>query len=217
MKGLLLDNLYKSIRSMKLLGILVLIAGIALLISGNGTFMEIFVYISITALSATAVSSMRKDIDVSWNKYELTLPVTRNMIINSRYICYLLWVVVGVVIAALFTILSVVAHGNVFFAYGFRDVISLFSLGVGIAVTVGTLYYPFAYLFGADRSEALLLISAIGSVGLVVVLVWIVNNVFGTDTGHYYLRLTVFVSAYILLYIVSYLATRKIFNGKEVY
>ena len=144
---------------MKLFAFFVLIAAIALLVTGDCTIMELFVYISITALSATAVSSMRKDAEAKWNKYELTLPIKRKGIIKCKYLSYLFWVLIGTVIAVIFTGLAVFIHGNVFFAYGFQDTISLFALGIGIAVMVGALFYPMAYLFGADKSETLLVVS----------------------------------------------------------
>lgn len=214
MKGLFFDNFYKTISSMTLFAFLILVAAIALLITGNYTILELFVYVSITALSANAVSSMRKDADAKWNKYELTLPVTRKEIIKCKYASYLFWVFVGTIIAAVITALAVIIHGNIFFAYGFRDVISLFSLGIGIAVMVGALFFPMAYVFGADRSETLLVISVIGSVGLAVLLVWLVNQV-NSEVVPYYPRLVIFVLAYILLYFVSYIITRSIYNKKE--
>lgn len=212
MKGLFLDNFYKTISSMKLFGLLVLIVAIILLAIGDYNTLPLFVYISITALSVNAVSSMRKDADAKWNKYELVLPVTRKDIIKCKYLSYLFWVLIGTVIAAIFISLAVLIHGNIYFAYGFRDVFTLFAFGIGIAVIVGALFYPMAYLFGVDKSETLLVISVIGSVGLAVLLTWLINQV---DALIYYPGLGVFVLAYILIYLASYLVTGSIYNKKE--
>jgi len=212
MKGLFLDNFYKTINNMKLFAILVFAVAIALLVTGNDTIMELFVYISITALSVNAVSSMRKDADAKWNKYELTLPVTRKDIIKCKYISYLFWVLIGTGIAAVFTGLAVLIHGNVFFVFGSRDVISLFALGIGIAMMVGALFYPMSYLFGIDKSETLLVVSVIGGVGLAVFLIWVINR---GEVLNYYPRLGIFVLTYILIFAASYLFTRSIYIKKE--
>ncbi len=222
MKGLILDNFYKTINSMKLFVLFVIGAGIALLVTGNDTLLELFVYIAITALSVTALSGMRKDSDAKWNKYELTLPVTRKHIISSKYISYLFWVFAGTVIALVFTGLVVIIHGNVF-VYGFRDVFriwisgyfSLFTLGIGIAVMVGALFYPLAYLLGADKSETLLVISVISSVGLAIFLIWLANRGIGSEAEYYYMRLGAFILTCFLMYLASYFIAHSIYKNKE--
>lgn len=212
MKGLFLDNFYKTIGSIKLFAFLVFAVGVAALLTGNDTILELFVYIAITALSVNGISSMRKDADVKWNKLELTLPVRRSDIVKSKYLSYLFWVLTGIVIAAIFTALAVAIHGNVFFAYGFRDISSLFTLGTGIALLVGALFYPLAYLLGIDKSETLLVISVIGGVGLAVFLIWMVNL---NGTLSYYTRLGIFALIIALIFCISYLFTKIIYRGKE--
>lgn len=212
MKGLFLDNFYKTAGSMKLFVFFVLAAGLAVLVTGNDTLLELFVYLAITALSVNGISGMRKDAEVKWNKLELTLPVRRADIIKSKYLSYLFWVLTGVVTAAVFTVLAVAIHGNVFFVYGLRDINSLFTLGTGIALLAGALFYPLAYLFGADKSETLLVISVIGSIGLAVSLIWLVNL---NGTLSYYARLGVFALAVVLVFGGSYGFTKVLYCGKE--
>lgn len=212
MKGLFLDNFYKTVGSIKLFAFLVLAVGIAVLVTGNSTTLELFVYIAITALSVNGVTGMRKDADVKWNKLELTLPVRRSDIIKSKYISYLFWVLIGIVTASIFTALAVVIHGNVFFVYGFRDLSSLFTLGTAIALLVGALFYPLAYLFGVDKSETLLVVSVIGSIGLAIFFIWIVNL---DGMLSYYTRLSIFGFIAILIFFISYIITNIIFSRKE--
>lgn len=212
MKGLFLDNYYKTIDSIKLFAILVLAVGTAVLITGNETGLELFVYIAITALSINGISSLRKDANVKWNKLELTLPVKRSDIIKSKYLSYLFWLLVGIVIAIIFTVLAVAIHGNVFFAYGFRDVSSLFVLGICIALLAGALFFPLAYLLGIDKSETLLIISVIGGVGLAVFLIWMINQ---NGTLDYYPRLGIFTLAVLLMFRISYQITKSIYRRVE--
>ena len=67
MKGLFLDNFYKTIGSMKLFAFIVLAGGVCVLVTGNGTILELFVYLAITALSVNGISGMRKDAEVKRN------------------------------------------------------------------------------------------------------------------------------------------------------
>ena len=216
MKGLFLDNFYKTFNSAKLFMFVILAAGIVLLITGNAaTILQLFVYISITALSAIAVSGMRKDSEAKWDKYEITLPVTRKDIIKCKYLSYLFWVSIGVIISVVFTFVAYLIHGNIFFAFGLRDVLSLFALGIGIAVIVGSLFFPMAYVFGVNKSEALLVISVIAGVGLAAYLIWLLNTIFDAEVTNYYLILGVFVLTYCFMFVVSYLVTLKIYGKKN--
>lgn len=212
MKGLFLDNFYKTVGSIKLFAFLVLGVGIAVLVTGNATTLELFVYIAITALSVNGVTGMRKDADVKWSKLELTLPVRRSDIIKSKYISYLFWVLIGIVTASIFTALAVAIHGNVFFVYGFRDVSSLFTLGTAIALMAGALFYPLAYLFGVDKSETLLVVSVIGSIGLAIFFIWIVNL---NEILGYYTRLGIFGFIAVLIFFLSSIITTIIYHRKE--
>jgi len=213
MKGLFLDNFYKTISNMRLFLFLILIVVTALLVTGNDTVLEMFVYVSITGLSANAVVSIRKDAEAKWSRYEIALPVTRNEIVKCKYISYLFWLLIGTAVAVLVTGLTVLIHGNVFFVYGSRDVVSLFSLGIGIAVISGSLFIPSAYLFGADKSETLLIVSVIAGFGITVCLIWLINR---GEILNYYLRLGLFNLAYVCLFIISYQLARRIYRKKEL-
>ena len=108
--------------------------------------------------------------------------------------------------------MAVAIHGNVFFVYGFQDISSLFTLGTGIALLVGAFFYPLAYLLGMDKSETLLVVSVLGSVGTAVLLIWMVNL---NGTASYYTRLGVFALIIVILFCLSYLCTRLIYQRKE--
>jgi len=216
MNGLILDNYYKTISSMKFFAPVIFIASVFFLTTGNYTILEIFVCISITILSIPAVSSMRKDSEVNWNRYELTLPVTRKEIIQCKYICYLSWVAVGTIIAMLVTALGFLIHNNIFFIL--QDIVTLFSLGIGISLMVGTLFFPMIYLFGSDKSEVILAISVLGGIGLIVFFIWLLNVVAPVEypsTTQFFLRISIFIIMCLLALMLSYLGTYKIFKQKE--
>ncbi len=61
MKGLLLNEFYSAVGNIKLFLFIALAAAISLIVTGSPTAQELFVYITITALSVNAVVSFRKD------------------------------------------------------------------------------------------------------------------------------------------------------------
>lgn len=216
MKGLFLCNLYKMIGNIKLLTVFIMAGGIALLVTGSYTFIQIFVCISITILTINAMSSLRKDAETKWNRFEITMPITRAEIIKCKYLFYLFWVFVSTIVAALFTGLAVVIHGNIFFVYGIRDICSLFSLGIGIALLSGAIFYPLAYTFGAEKSEALIIISLVCAAGTAFILLRLINSRVPQNDFEYYISLSIFVIIVTLLFITSYFLSQSLYKKKDI-
>lgn len=218
MIGLLKNNFYGAIGSAVIFLVVFLSAGLALLITGNPPLLNILVIISATAFAFNAASGFRKEASTKWNKYELTTPVRRKDIVKSRYIGHLIWIVVGVVLSAVFVSLAVLLHGNLYFYHVVRDPLTLFCLSVGIALLVGTLYYPAIYLFGADRNEVIIIISLLGAVGIAFAIIWLINarNDFKVlSDPEYYLFIALFLGIVIVLFLLSYFLTVAIYRGKE--
>jgi hypothetical protein len=212
MKGLILDGFYKNISNMIIMASFTLIFSLIILISGYETLLPLFYMIAIVALSAASVSSMRKDGEVKWDRFALTLPVRRNVIVKCKYISYLLWILAGIVTVAIVTAVAVSIHGNIYFVYGMRDVFNLYSLGIGIALLTGAFFFPFAYLLGADKSEVLLVISVITAIGLAIFFVWLLNI---SERLSIYARQGLFVLIVALIYGISFLITLGIYQRKE--
>ncbi len=218
MIGLLKNNFYGAIGSAVIFLVVFLTAGLALLITGNPSLLNILVIVSATAFAFNAISGFRKEASTKWNKYELTTPVRRKDIVKSRYISHIIWIVVGVVLSVVFVGLTVLLHGNLYFYHVIRDPLTLFCLSAGIALLVGTLYYPAIYLFGADRSEVIIIISLLGAVGIAFAIIWLINA--GNDFNvlsepEYYLFIFLFLGIIVVLFLLSYFLTVAIYRGKE--
>lgn len=212
MKGLFLNNLYSSIGNIKLFLIIVFTVAAAVLATGNPTAQELFVYITITALSINAVVSSRKDAVSNWDKFEITMPVRRKDVIRSKYLTYVFWLAVGVVIALVISVVTMLIHGNRNLLYGMSNFYSIFVLGVGISLFTGALFFPIAYIAGIDKSETILIISVLMAIGLAVLILNMLNQFFsGFDV-----RMGIFVIFYILFFAVSYLLTLGIYEKKEL-
>lgn len=109
-------------------------------------------------------------------------------------------------------------HGNRYFYHVLRDPITLFCLSVGIALLLGTLYYPVIYLLSADRNEIAIIISLIGAIGIALSIIWLINagNGFNTLSDlEYCLSMAVFMGTIITLFILSYYLTTFIYRRKE--
>lgn len=211
MRGLLLNNFYSAWHNLRALGLVILLLGAVVVIFGDSNAVELFPYISISIFAVSGVATMREDATSQWNKYELTLPLKRNQIIRCKYATYMILALIGLAVSVIVTALTFSTHG-VLFTYGLRDAISLFSLGMGLAIMTGSIFFPMSVAFGADKSEVLLFMSVFISVTLSMVFIRIVNKF----DWVYAARLTLFNLAYIVTFVVSYAITCKLYAKKEL-
>lgn len=204
MIGLMWNGFYSSVGNLKLFLIIVLAAAGITLATGNATAQELFVYIAITAFSINAVVSARKDAVARWDKYEITLPVCRREIIACKYLSYALWVIVGITVAAVVTTLTTLLHG-------LTGGCSMFALGTGISLLTGAFFYPLSYIAGVDKSETILIVSILLSIGIAIVILQILNQFLAS----FAIRTVLFIAFYLMVFAISYGITQGIYQKKE--
>ena len=123
MKGLLLDNFYKTIHDMKILLVLLALLGGCIILFTDGQLpVQAFIFITFLSISVLALTSIRRDSVTRWNRYERTMPIKQKTIVLSKYISYILWVLVATVIAVIFTHMLVAVKGHQYFDFGMRDI-----------------------------------------------------------------------------------------------
>ena len=209
MKGLLKNNFYGVIENLKIALAFVMLVGVLLL--------SAFSLIAPPIIALLMVSCVRKESASKWEKYKLTLPVRRKAIIESQYISHTIWSISGVVIVAVFMTLTVFIHGDQYFYYGFRDAITLVLGGGILAILIGAFSYPLYYLWGAEKTEVILIISVIGSIGIVFALTMLVNTFSDGNVSDtlYYISLLVVTAITIITFIFSCVLTKQIFQHCE--
>lgn len=210
MKGLFLNNFYEAWSNLRIAILLILLFGVAVIYTGNSTLLEVFPYITISMFSVSGISSLRKDATSQWSRYELTLPVKRTGLMGSKYINYLFWVFGGLLVSAVVVFTAYALHTNLH-NYIVRDFSSLFSLGVGLAVLDGAIFFPLYIIFGADKSETLLVVSVILSLALAISGINLVNMFDLSNT----IRLAIFNLAHVILYGLSYLVSVKLYTKRD--
>ncbi len=218
MKGLLKNQFYGALGSALVLLAFFVAVGIGLLISGNPSLLNIYVLVASTAFAFNAVSGFRKEASSKWSKYELTTPVARKEIVKSRYISHGLWVFAGIILSALFVVLTLAIHGNHYFYYDVRDPLMLFCCGAGTALLMGTLFYPAIYLLGTDKSEIIMIISLLGSIGITIGIIWILNAAYdfrSVSDAEFYLNVAIYMVILLVSFVLSYFLTTFIYRRKD--
>lgn len=128
MKGLLLKDFHttKANILVALLSCLVMAIGLSFVISPSVVIILVAIPLSMT-VSGTIISDKKN----KWTQYSVTLPVSKKQIISSKYIAYLFWVIVGLIVGTLICLIVLKItnttdnYMNIFI--GFSIIISLLS------------------------------------------------------------------------------------------
>ena len=144
MKGLLLIDFYttKANILVALLSCLVMAIGLSFVISPSVVIILVAIPLSMT-VSGTIISDKKN----KWTQYSVTLPVSKKQIISSKYIAYLFWVIVGLIVGTLICLIVLKItnttdnYMNIFI--GFSIIISLLS---------GSIIMPCNFVFPEEQS-----------------------------------------------------------------
>lgn len=174
MKGLLRDNFYAAYANEKVfMGIMFLSGIVAAVAHPNGNILiRNYMLCCLVGSAFVALESLYKDSSCRWERYKVTLPVTRADIVKSCYAGQLFWMLVGILFAGAAFGLSMLLHGYPFDLP--TDILLIAILGMGIDLFMGAFFFPMLYLCGEEKKEVLLVIGCIcaGSVtgGLIMLL-----------------------------------------------
>lgn len=210
MKGLLYKDFYCLKQNLKYIFVVLLLYGFIFIPQGNsgilGAIVIIFPMLVITTLSYDHAGK--------WNRFALTMPITRKMLVRSKYILFLIMLLFGMLVGVIFSLTSMLFHRNF-------DVIETgLEMGAVAATALwsGTLLLPLIYRFGVERARLfLLLLFALFGGGIMASVSIAKNSSFPTFTPQ---QLTLFTGIFLIVsivcYAISYCISVKIYQRKEL-
>ncbi|HEY4390021.1 MAG TPA: ABC-2 transporter permease [Paenibacillus sp.] len=217
MRGLLLTNYYLVYRSFfAYIGTAVLVAGI-IFCFGDPSMYRMIAMFTVAFAAIPALEVIKHESKSGYDKYVLTLPVTRRDIVQSHYFFYFSAVTIG-------TLLS---HGELFV---FRlvsgtsineDILKMVSIGTFMVLIAGAIAYPLLYIFGAEKSDAITIGGAVGglvaSFGLQGLIGYLIEQL---PLSNLYIDPSLYVSIMytifgLILYILSFFIALFIYRKKE--
>ncbi|GAA0071073.1 hypothetical protein UT300003_25970 [Clostridium sardiniense] len=161
MKGLIRNNFYSVGSSLRWTIAFCIVVNVAVIIGAmrfpsNDGFLSILMIGQIGAFVGLTGTALQKDNTSNWSKYEKTLPVKIRNVVMARYISFLIFSVIGILLATLtvvlFSVISAQPTNLEGVGYGY-------SFGIIFALLVPAFLYPLVLKFGADKSEIMLCIS----------------------------------------------------------
>ncbi len=210
MKGLLYKDFYCLKQNMKYIFAIFLLFGCIFIPQGNssiiGTFVIIFPMLVITTLSYDQAGK--------WDRFALTMPITRKMLVRSKYILFLLMLLFGMFVGAIFSAISMLFVKN----FDMMEIGLETSAVAAVALWFGILLLPLIYKFGVERARLFLLLLFALCGGSIMALVSIFKDTpLPSFTPQ---QLAPFIGAFLVIsviaYAVSYLISVKIYQKKEL-
>ncbi len=204
MKGLLLKDFYttKANILVALLSCLVMAIGLSFVISPSVVIILVAIPLSMT-VSGTIISDKKN----KWTQYSVTLPVSKKQIISSKYIAYLFWVIVGLIVGTLIC-LAVLKITNTTDNYmnifiGFSIIISLLS---------GSIIMPCNFVLPEEQSIIGTILAYSLTSGILALSIFGLNQIFNVrENMNMTLVICCIISA--VIYIISWIvSSQKIKN-----
>lgn len=215
MKGLLLTNYYLVHRSVWSYIFIASLVAFVLLWFSSEKSLPIAIMIILLLTSLPSLEIIKKENSSGYDRYVLTLPVSKKNIVTSHYIFYFVNSSIGVIVS--FFIFFV--YDNFFVKEENLKFLDSASLGIFIVLFGGSLVFPLLYLLGPEKSDAIVIGG--GMIGLLFVfiiqeLIKQFQKIFPLilkDT-HFIIPM-IYIFLGIIIYLVSYYVSRIIYLKKE--
>ena len=216
MKGLIRNNMYNVQSSLLFCIVFGLIAiGLALYSSihypQNSAILTGIIAGVFGGFGALSGTTIQKDHMSQWDKFELTMPISRNDVIKAKYLTFLIYATFGLILTSiLFVTLILFIDKLDMERIGFA-----FTFGFTFALGMPTYLVPLILKFGSNKNEILLIISVFiymivfaGSSYLFTVLFKEVQNI-------NIIYRSFFILTSIILYVVSFYLSKYLYVKKE--
>lgn len=146
MKGLLLKDLLNLKKQVKLYVIFIIFYMVLSITSKDTSFVSGIICVFCAMLPMTALSY---DERASWDKYALSMPITRKNIVISKYILGLLCSVIGAIITLTFNF--------IISGYSYNSII-LTLIFWGLSILFMTIIFPILFKFGVEKGRLVMML-----------------------------------------------------------
>lgn len=216
MKGLVIKDFINLKKNIKMFGLLTLLYGVMTIVSKDADFFSsvLTMLFAILTLSLYSYDDMAK-----WDVFAQTLPVTKDDIVQGKYVMMLLLTLIGAVYSSVFTVIfNLVLKSDSIFN-NFENI----GIGAAIVIFFYCIILPFITKLGVEKARIILfavyVIPFIGIISLqrmineggLVIPAW-VNDAIVTFVQYIYIIVPVIV---IIALAISYSISLRIYRKKE--
>lgn len=203
MKGLLLKDFYLVRATLAIILVTYAVIGIGMSIMSDPW---ITVVIGAVMFGIMSASTINMDKQYGWNKFEVTLPVSKARIVDSKYLLYLLFSVLGFVVGVALSLIICAVKPDLMPA---DEMIRLYlSIAAAMALFAGGVQIPGNFLLSAEKAMITLIIAYPLLTGVFVVVARLTEDMMRTCSIVLALSAAVFA--------ISWIVCRKAIAARDV-
>lgn len=210
MKGLILNNFYSMRDSIKLSLMIAIGANVILIATKNSTSLQIAIFLSFVLISSNAFEVLKQDSSSGWSKFELILPLARYKIVQSKYLTFLLLLVLSLLVT-----IGIFAVTSLFINSSEELILNFIFRGMGFVFCIASIVYPLTYILGGDKSEVIRLISMVFSLGVFGLIYFLQLKVMEKTEGFDRIFSLSFLLVSIIFFVISYVVSIITYKEKE--
>lgn len=201
MKGLLLKDFYliKSVLYIILVVFAVVGIGMSFL-----TSTWVLTVIATVMLGMISVTTINMDRNSGWRKVSIVLPVSRSVVLDCKYVLYLLLSGVGLFLGISLSIVASLLKGQL----NYQTMMLFISISVAMALFSGSMTIPFTFLLTEEKSMLGLIIAYPISAAVFVGTALLLDNMF--------IACGLVTAVGTALYIASWLLSRKLIVKRDI-
>ncbi|AGY75660.1 ABC-2 transporter permease [Clostridium autoethanogenum] len=214
MNGLILKDLYNLKNGGGSLLIAIVVFSLIYFLQGDNDNMEVWNVFIILLGSILVVNTMSYDNTAKWDKYALTMPVTRRDVVLSKYMVSIIVIFMGAVLATALSFAQGINKHNL-------DVIKIFTVN-GAAMAGGLFFIsvtlPVIYEFGVEKSRIVIFLVFLAPAGVAIGSSKLRFSPLTVQYIHIILQYlpVVLLLITILAMLISYSISLKIYSNKDM-
>lgn len=212
MKGLIRNNFYSMENNIKISFIIALFLSVVAFFARHSAVIQMIISMQLFIFIVNVGTPLHADVVSKWNKFELTLPVKRNDIIKAKYISFVVLFLFGIIMGSITTLSICVSSG-------FSDIQSVFygyEFGITLSATTAGIMFPLMLKIGTEKNEMIMILSAIASIGLLLLVSAVLTPLTGEMNIKHSLVGIVSTIVALVIFVSSYFVSVRIYRHKEI-
>lgn len=210
MKGLILKDFYTLRQYVKtMIFMLLLFSVISIGLDNPASFFGGFIVLMSMMMT---INTFSYDALAKWDRFGLSLPVTRKEVVAGKYVISLLLCFIGAAVS--FALSSVILMIKPVQGFGLAEHLLSLAGIVMVAMIFFSILLPLIFKFGVEKSRMLLIALFAAPSAILISLNQLGVHMPSSDTLFFVLKLLPLIC--VAFYILSYLLSVSIYSSKEI-
>lgn len=208
MKGLLLKDFYIIRDNLLVLFVIFIAMGVSLsfLLSPY-----VLIPVATITLSMQAVNTIQNDKSTQWNRFSATLPMSREQVVESKYILYLFLSLAGIVFGIFICLIASLFQHSL----DFSELLLYSDVAIILSLLPGSISIPSAFIFDEEKSIMGTILSYIVTAGVFAGIIFVLSKFIDLEKSIFVIC-GITVACSVVAFILSWLISPKKLSRRDI-